>query len=105
MHERERWAAILEQVRQRPVMPVRELSDLLDTSPATLRRDLAKLAEMGMLRRVHGAVEAVTEDQRPHLATRPFEFSRTINGDKKRIIARAAVELCRDGESIIINGG
>ncbi|MDQ0468236.1 DeoR/GlpR family DNA-binding transcription regulator [Labrys wisconsinensis] len=105
MHERERWQAILEQVRQRAVMPVRDLAGLLDASPATLRRDLTKLAEMGLLRRVHGAVEAVSQDDRPQLATRSFDVSRTLNGARKRVIARAAVDLCRDGESIIINGG
>ena len=36
---------------------------------------------------------------------RPFSVNETINIAQKRAIARAAVELCKDGEPIIINGG
>ena len=39
------------------------------------------------------------------LATRSFDVSRTINAEAKRAIARAAVELCEDGDAVIINGG
>ena len=35
----------------------------------------------------------------------PFSVNETINAAKKRAIAREAVELCGDGEPIIINGG
>jgi len=42
---------------------------------------------------------------RPHLATRAFDVSQTLNIERKRAIARAAAELCSDGESIIINAG
>jgi DeoR family ulaG and ulaABCDEF operon transcriptional repressor len=39
------------------------------------------------------------------IAGRPFSVNESVNIDKKRAIARAAVDLCDDGESIIINGG
>ena len=39
------------------------------------------------------------------IAGRPFSVNEGVNVDKKRAIARAAVELCQDGDSIIINGG
>ena len=39
------------------------------------------------------------------LATRSFDVSRTINVEAKRAIARKAVEMCADGDVIIINGG
>ena len=55
--------------RQRAVMPVRELSDLIDASPATLRRDLAKLAEtrLSIGGEVHGelAVNVVVDSNAP----------------------------------------
>jgi len=105
MHERERWQAILGLVRQRKVMPVRDLAAAVSASSATLRRDLTKLAAMGQLRRVHGGVEAVDPDHRPLLATRAFDISRTLNAERKRAIAKAAVALCKDGEAIVINGG
>jgi DeoR family ulaG and ulaABCDEF operon transcriptional repressor len=39
------------------------------------------------------------------LATSSFDFSRALNVAAKRAIAKAAVDLCEDGEAIIINGG
>ena len=39
------------------------------------------------------------------LATRSFDASRTINIEAKRAIARKAVEMCADGDVVIINGG
>ena len=105
MHERERWQMIIEAVRTKPVVTVRELVSATHVSPATLRRDLAKLDEMGQIRRVHGGLEAIDQTQRPNLATRAFDVSQTLNIGRKCAIAQAAAELCQDGESIIINAG
>jgi DeoR family ulaG and ulaABCDEF operon transcriptional repressor len=78
-------------------------------SEASVRRDFAKLAEIGVAIRVHGGLEAAPAMARAAdiapLATRSFEVSRTLNVAAKRAIARAAVDLCEDGEAIIINGG
>jgi DeoR family ulaG and ulaABCDEF operon transcriptional repressor len=105
MHERERWQLILTRVRERGVMRARELTKETGASPATLRRDLVKLEEMGQLRRVHGGVEAVEAATQSHLATRSFGVSQTLNAERKRRVAKAAAALCVDGESIIINAG
>ena len=105
MHERERWQVILRQVRERGVVGVRELVAATKASPATLRRDLAKLDEMGHIRRVHGGIEAVAAAQQSHLATRSFGVSQTLNATRKRLVAKAAAAMCADGESIILNAG
>lgn len=105
MHERERWQIILRQVRERGVSRVRDLASLTTASAATLRRDLVKLEEMGQIRRVHGGIEAVEAAKQSHLATRAFNISQTLNAERKRRVARAAADLCIDGESIIINAG
>ncbi len=105
MHERERWQRILTMVRERRVMRVSALHREIDASPATLRRDLVKLEEMGQLKRVHGGAEAIEAAQQSHLATRSFGISQTLNAERKRAVARAASALCGDGDSIIINAG
>jgi DeoR family transcriptional regulator, ulaG and ulaABCDEF operon transcriptional repressor len=105
MHERERWQKILTVVRECGLIRVNELGRFLPASSATLRRDLGKLEEMGQLKRVHGGVQAVEAATQSHLATRSFDASQTLNAERKRIVARTAVELCVDGESIIINAG
>jgi DeoR family ulaG and ulaABCDEF operon transcriptional repressor len=60
---------------------------------------------MGEVRRVHGGVEALGFADRPSLATRHFDIARTLHAGRKRAIARAAVGLVADGESIIVNAG
>ncbi len=39
------------------------------------------------------------------LETQSFDVSRVINIEAKRAIARKAVEMCVDGDAIVINGG
>lgn len=105
MHERERWQLILTQVRSRGVMRLRELAGMTGASPATLRRDVTKLEEMGQIRRIHGGIEVVEANQQSHLTARPFDVAQNLNTAKKRALAREAANLCIDGESIIINAG
>jgi DeoR family transcriptional regulator, ulaG and ulaABCDEF operon transcriptional repressor len=105
MHERERWQLIIDAVRDRRVITVRELNARMAVSPATLRRDLAKLEQRGAIKRVHGGIEAVDVSDLPHLATRSFDASQALNVNRKRAIGQAAAALCVDGESIIINAG
>jgi DeoR family transcriptional regulator, ulaG and ulaABCDEF operon transcriptional repressor len=105
MHERERWQMILTEVRKRRVMRVRDLVIVTGVSPATIRRDLVQLAEMGQIRRMHGGIEAADAGEQSHLATRSFGISQTLNAECKRAVAQVAAQMCVDGESIIINAG
>lgn len=105
MHETERHRVILAAVQTRSVATVSDLVDLTGTSEATIRRDIASLHVSGKLRRVRGGAEAVNPPSQGGLVGRPFSVNETINASLKRSIAKAAVELCKDGEPIIINGG
>jgi len=105
MHEKERHRIILSAVQEKPVVTVQEMVDLTDSSEATIRRDIAALHVQKRLRRVRGGAEAISPPQFIGLAGRPFSVNETLNASQKRAIAREAVELCKDGEPIIINGG
>jgi DeoR/GlpR family transcriptional regulator of sugar metabolism len=105
MHEIERHRVILGEVSAKPVVTVSELVELTGASEATIRRDIGSLHVANRLRRVRGGAEALHPPQTLGLAGRPFSVNEEVNIDKKRAIALAAVELCEDGESIIINGG
>ena len=72
---------------------------------ATIRRDIATLHVQKKLRKVRGGAEAIAPPQFVGLAGRTFAVNETIRIDQKRAIARAAADLCDDGDSIIINGG
>lgn len=105
MHETERHRVILSAVQDRPVVTVIDLCGLTGASEATIRRDIGTLHERKKLRRVRGGAEALTPPQVVGLAGRPFSINETINIKQKQAVARAAVELCEDGDPIIINGG
>jgi len=105
MHEKERQTIILSAVEERPVVTVIELCNLTGASEATIRRDIATLDQEQKLRRVRGGAEALTPPQFVGLAGRPFSVNETMRIEEKQAIAAAAVELCDDGDAIIINGG
>ena len=105
MHEKERHRLILSAVQEKPVVTVQEMVDLTESSEATIRRDIAALHLQKRLRRVRGGAEAISPPQFVGLAGRPFSVNETLHAAQKRAIAREAVDLCKDGEPIIVNGG
>ncbi len=105
MHETERHRIILSAVEDRPVVTVVDLCGLTGVSEATIRRDIATLHMQKKLRRVRGGAEAIAPPQFVGLAGRPFAVNETLRIREKQAIARAAVNLCEDGDPIIINGG
>ena len=105
MHELERHNVILSAVENRPVVTVAELASMTTASDATIRRDIATLHLAKKVRRVRGGVESTTPPSVASLAGRPLSVNRQINSAQKQAIAYAAVGLCDNGESIIINGG
>jgi DeoR family ulaG and ulaABCDEF operon transcriptional repressor len=104
MHAEERERAILALLEKRGFVSFRELDKRLTASPATVRRDLERLAVAGRIVRVHGGAkipDAVTAG----LSGVPFHENIKKNAAAKAAIGKAAAELCRPGESIIIDGG
>ncbi|HKJ60695.1 MAG TPA: DeoR/GlpR family DNA-binding transcription regulator [Hyphomicrobiales bacterium] len=105
MHEKERHRVIVSAVQDKPVITVQEMVELTGSSEATIRRDIATLHVQKKLRRVRGGAESIHPPQYVGLAGRPFSVNETINITQKRAIAMMAVELCDEGDALIINGG
>ena len=101
----ERHRLILSEVSQRSVVTIKDMADLLSASESTVRRDITELDGKGLLRKIRGGAEALTTPAIGNLVGRPFNISQAINTQQKQAIARAAANLCHDGDSIIINGG
>jgi DeoR family ulaG and ulaABCDEF operon transcriptional repressor len=106
MDESERHRLITDVLKERPFATVKDLLDVVKVSPATIRRDIAKLHEAGQVRKVFGGIAAAEHEASPErLAARPFEENRMLAVDAKRAIAREAEALVRDGDALIIHGG
>lgn len=108
MHPTEREKLILEALRPTGFVTYRELEAQLDASPATIRRDLTRLEDAGLILRVHGGAklpDASQAEGQQGLSGTPFEQSITQNLSEKQAIGRAAAALCTPGEGIMIDGG
>lgn len=110
MHAAEREEIILDALRNRGFTTYRFLESNVDASPATIRRDLARLEKQGRIIRLHGGAKAIEDSiapagSAPSLSGTPFEKSLKQNMEAKRAIGEVAASLCHDGEGVIIDGG
>ncbi len=95
----ERRRRIVELVRDRGSVRASELMDLFGVTDETIRRDLAQLADLGVLSRAHGGAMAPTR------AESSFSLRLREHEAEKVAIAQAAAELVSDGSTIIVDSG
>ena len=97
----ERMVAILDQLSERGQLQLQELARTLEASPATIRRDVAALAERGLLVRTHGGARPVARSSELPLALRDGQ-----QRDAKRAIAAVVASLLPQGKhAIALTGG
>ncbi|WP_353227828.1 DeoR/GlpR family DNA-binding transcription regulator [Novosphingobium sp.] len=109
MHAAERERLIVKAMRATGFVTYRDLEALLDASPATIRRDLARLESAEQIVRVHGGARLAEDPAAApptlRLSGTPFDQSITRNLAAKRAIGAAAAALCQPGEGVMIDGG
>ncbi|MBR9908840.1 MAG: DeoR/GlpR transcriptional regulator [Gammaproteobacteria bacterium] len=109
MLEKQRQQIILDILAERHFASVTNLAEELSTSESTIRRDINKLDKSGQLKKIHGGAENLHGTKGTPLRTHAKGSSFLVNLEKniagKRAIAKRAVDMCEDGETIIINGG
>jgi DeoR family fructose operon transcriptional repressor len=92
---------LLELVRTQGFASLPDLAEKLQVSESTVRRDLDQLEITGSAKRTHGGVFYTgTSPKLPH-----FDERQPAQWDKKRLIARAAVELIENGDTLLLDGG
>ncbi len=105
MNEADRHRRVLDFLKGRPFATVRELGEVVDASPATIRRDIGKLHIEGSVRKVFGGIASTESPNVDRLAARPFQENQMLGVAAKLAIAAEAEKLVSDGDSLIINGG
>jgi len=93
----ERQMKIMDTIRTGGSAEVDELASVLQVSTMTIRRDLERLQEAGMIERCHGGAVLRAETA---AADRKI-----INHFPKEKIARCAVELIKDGTTVFLGSG
>ncbi|WP_336920830.1 DeoR/GlpR family DNA-binding transcription regulator [Aquipuribacter sp. SD81] len=100
---RQRQQAILEQVRRDGAVRVGELVESLGVSDMTVRRDIAQLADRGLLVRVHGGA---TLADAPHTGFEPsFRTKLGEQREEKLAVARLAATLVGPGSTVALSAG
>jgi DeoR family glycerol-3-phosphate regulon repressor len=96
-----RQSKLLEEVRARGSVTVDALAEQFGVTLQTVRRDVALLADAGLLARFHGGVR-VAESTTENIAYRQRQ---QLNEQAKLRIARAVAQAVPEGCSLIINIG
>jgi DeoR family fructose operon transcriptional repressor len=101
MFATERRHAILEAIRVSGRAAVGELAELLDVTPATVRRDLSELESKGLLQRTHGGAVIV---ERMSYSTPVTDRSGRFDAEKEAIAERALQQIT-DDSTVAIDAG
>ena len=92
---------IVEYLKHQSIATVDDLVQVIDVSPATIRRDLIKLDKQGVITRTHGGVSL-----NRFVASQPTTNEKILkNTYEKHCIAEAAAELVQSGDSVVLDAG
>jgi len=92
---------IIKLLKERKAVKVSDLSRMFNVSEATIRRDLGKLAQQGLLRKTYGGAVIREEGH----SWGPLEAGPDPFLEAKRRIGRAAAKLVKDGDTISLQAG
>ena len=98
-----RRAKILEELEAKGEVSVKELSKAFNISEVTIRNDLAHLEKQNMLIRARGGaikIKFYRIGNSPSIAEKQKAFIK-----EKQLIAKAAVKLINDGDTIVLDSG
>ena len=98
----ERQEMIVQYVKQHGSAQIKPLSDWLDVSEATVRRDLDELSASGYLERTHGG--AISRKSGTSFE-RQYDEKLTLMEPEKRKIAQAALQFIEPGDTLFLDSG
>lgn len=98
----ERHETILKKLKIEGKVNIQRLSEEMEVSTVTIRKDLKALEEMNLLYRIRGGASA----HNPYTIDRSINEKASINADEKQKIAKLALSILTDNDdSIIIGSG
>ncbi|MDQ1913751.1 DeoR/GlpR family DNA-binding transcription regulator [Paenibacillus sp. GD4] len=97
----DRRSTILQRLNTEGKVQVHHLSQLLNVSTETVRRDLDRLEKEGKLRKVYGGAVKI----RMELVEPPFLKRTQMRKEEKAAIGKLAASLVEDNETIMLDNG
>jgi DeoR family fructose operon transcriptional repressor len=101
MSKQKRWSVIIETCKTHERISVEELTELLNVSPATIRRDLQEMEDLQMIERFHGGAR-ISSNQYNEPA---MVIKAETNQSEKKQIAFMAAKMIKDNQMVFIDAG
>jgi DeoR family ulaG and ulaABCDEF operon transcriptional repressor len=105
LSDSDRHQRILELLRASPFASARDLAESLQVSVATVRRDIDKLDEQGLARKVYGGISAIDGATAHGVFARTYAERSAVDVTIKDAIAAEAATMVQDGDAVIVHGG
>ena len=102
MLKEERQSIIINLLNEKGIIKVSDITDIINVTEMTIRRDLQELDDKGLLKRIHGGAkinDSIIETELSH------NEKQTININAKIDIAKKISELINDGDSVFLGPG
>lgn len=99
MIKAERQQRLTEHIKNKQSAQLKELSELLNVSEDTVRRDIKELADLGIVKAVRGG--AIAHSPVPH----HYRDREHLQLEQKQLIAKKALDFIEDGQVVFFDGG
>lgn len=99
---------IMEQLKKKSVIDLKEIAKAVNASESTIRRDIERLEKQGKLKRVLGGAELANlpaPDTDVAELTMAMRQKSNMHMEEKLLVARRAVEFVKDGDCVFLDGG
>lgn len=100
MAMQKRWSSILDLLKKNNEISTIELAKELNTSVATVRRDLVKMEELNLIGRYHGGAKALNQE-----TEFPILMRSELNTNYKIKVGKYAASLIQDHQMVYIDAG
>ena len=97
----ERHKYILDKLNKYGFVSITDVANERGVTKVTIRKDVKILESKGLLYKVHGSARSAN----PHVADTDVHVKGNVNREEKERIARKAVELLNDNDSITMASG
>lgn len=98
----ERLAKTLEHIKNNGSLQVKDVAAMQGVSEATIRRDLSRLEDMGLIKRIHGgAVASNISTTFEHM----YHDKSVMRTEEKKRIATEVIQEIHDGDAIFLDSG
>lgn len=100
MNKNFRHRQLLSLLNKKKHLSISQITQFLEISPATARRDVSELDSEGLLKKVRNGAELISQKSKSHEIFKQFS-----DDDEKRRIAERAADFCTEGESVFLTCG